>query len=102
MDPRSPYLSANRGSRTKPKRPGTYSAVQVSSPVSATTSTTAADQAAALRGAQAREGLPQGLGIRSQMAYDAGGFEGVQKAYGDDWYNLSDSQRKQILDASRA
>lgn len=69
--------SANRNSRVDSTRPRTG---EVSSPVGAHNSTTASDQASALR-----------------RAYGAGGFEGVAKEVGPQWYDIPEWQRTQIL-----
>lgn len=69
--------SANRGSRSDSTRPR---AREVSSPTGAHNSTTASDQASALR-----------------RAYSAGGFEGVAKEVGPHWHDIPEWKRTQLL-----
>jgi hypothetical protein len=94
--PSTPYRSAFRGLRTVAKPPQPPS---VSSPVGATTSTTAGDQAKAIRSDYPSEGLFESLGRDQQEAlrgaYQTGGFEGVAKT--KDWYDLPEYVRTQIL-----
>ncbi len=111
MDPRTKYLSAHRGARTKPgvmrNASNSYTNnnpegdLTVASPVGADTSTTAADQAAALRSKEAQQEVPQDVARAAQGGYQRGGFEGVTGSFGNDWYSMPEWQRTKILDASR-
>lgn len=119
MDPRTAFLSSNRNqrARTKPVR-----APVVRGPVGAQDSTTVAERAGAVGGAmpptsmlpghaqaQALREVPSanwtGLGgdVQSTLrgGYQSGGFEGVAKAAGDDWYDLPSWLRTQLLIGAR-
>lgn len=119
MDPRTSYLSANRNqrARTKPVRPPA-----VRGPIGAQDSMTVAERSGAVGGAMPpastlpghaqaqalREAAPAswtGLGGDLQSAlrsgYQSGGFEGVAKTGGDDWYDLPSWLRTQLLIGAR-
>lgn len=119
MDPRTPFLSAHRGSRANaaPVRRPT-----VKSPVGAQDNTSVEDrgsrggtvnqmgpavaQAAALRQPETPSAAWTGLSkdVQNQLTggYQRGGFEGVMNAAGPDaWYDMPSYLRTQLLIGAR-
>lgn len=89
-DPRTAYLSAYRGLRTR-ARPITPPSVP--SPVGAQTSATV--QAEALRNRDVWGELPENVRLQLQDAYGKGGFEGVKNVEG--WFDVPEHVRRQLL-----
>jgi hypothetical protein len=97
--------ASTRGMRTRNQQPDPPQ--QTSAPIGPD-GTTAAQaqmalpvQAQALRGPQLSDDvmsmIPNTIQDQLRAGYQAGGFEGVMKSVGDDWYNIPEHMRTQIL-----
>jgi hypothetical protein len=92
--------ASTRGMRTRNQQPD--APPQVAAPIGPDGTTVAQTaQAQALRGPQPGDdimnSIPNSIQDQLRAGYQAGGFEGVQKSVGDDWYNIPEHMRTQIL-----